>query len=164
MNEHFDTIAVDEMFCTAWFGRFRDDGTLVYGGARHEPPFLRRANGSTVPLATGGLPLGVAPRLTLFDMHVRLEPGDQFIVYGDGLSELIERGLPTRDTLKLLRPAFEQNVTELGPRDDVLAVRIGYGTLATNLRRQLRLMRCRATDISAKNRAKPRSPRGLSRR
>jgi sigma-B regulation protein RsbU (phosphoserine phosphatase) len=60
---------------------------MRYVNAGHNPPILRRADGSLEKLETGGLPLGIEAE-TLFETgSIQLEPGDALILYTDGVVE-----------------------------------------------------------------------------
>ena len=60
-------------------------GTLDYVNAGHNPPALRRANGEIVTLASGGLPLGIQADASFESGSVTLGPGDQLLIYTDGV-------------------------------------------------------------------------------
>jgi sigma-B regulation protein RsbU (phosphoserine phosphatase) len=60
---------------------------LEYVNAGHNPPILRRANGTLEKLEEGGLPLGIEPAATFDSGSVQLETGDALILYTDGVVE-----------------------------------------------------------------------------
>jgi PAS domain S-box-containing protein len=61
-------------------------GTLTYGNAGHVPPLLCRADGSVSRLTVGDPPLGTGHYGGRVE-EVRLDPGDLFALYTDGLVE-----------------------------------------------------------------------------
>lgn len=61
--------------------------TLTYSSAGHWPPVLLRRSGKSLSLKDGGPPLGLFPEHEYGDIIVRLEPGDQLVLYTDGLTE-----------------------------------------------------------------------------
>ncbi len=69
------------------------DSTLYYSYAGHPPVLARRSRGRWLPLALdtqsgkANLPLGVLPSVQYDQAHVRLQAGDRFLLYTDGLSE-----------------------------------------------------------------------------
>lgn len=65
----------------------RDQRTLEYVNAGHNPPILLRANGNVEYLERGGLLLGVMKYLTYERGHVELEPGDLLVLFTDGVTE-----------------------------------------------------------------------------
>jgi serine phosphatase RsbU (regulator of sigma subunit) len=63
-------------------------GTLRYANGGHNPPYLRRADGSVEALrGTGGLVLGAMPGVDFPEHTVQLHSGDRLILYTDGVTE-----------------------------------------------------------------------------
>jgi len=62
-------------------------GELAYVNAGHNPPALRRADGTVEWLTTGGLPLGVQSDLGYQSAVVGLRPGDRLVIFTDGVVE-----------------------------------------------------------------------------
>jgi sigma-B regulation protein RsbU (phosphoserine phosphatase) len=60
---------------------------LRYVDAGHGQVMLRRAAGGIEPLSGAGLPLGVLSTEHYVEGTITLEPGDQLVIYSDGLSE-----------------------------------------------------------------------------
>lgn len=60
---------------------------LTYINAGHNPPILRRANGTVEKLDVGGVPFGIVPFAGYQSACVRLEPGDWLAIYTDGVVE-----------------------------------------------------------------------------
>jgi phosphoserine phosphatase RsbU/P len=60
---------------------------MTYVNAGHNPPILRRANGSLEKLEAGGLPLGIEPTAAFDSAVIQLDPGDALILYTDGVVE-----------------------------------------------------------------------------
>jgi len=61
---------------------------MRYAGAGH-PPILqfRNATGRTAELVENGIVLGMFGEATYKDLEVRLEPGDRYVLYTDGILE-----------------------------------------------------------------------------
>lgn len=77
-------------FVTAFYGVFNPrTRTLQYTSAGHNPPRIKRcATGRLSSLEEGrGLPLGLFDGQTYSDAVVELVPGDQLILYTDGITE-----------------------------------------------------------------------------
>ncbi len=62
-------------------------GELEYVNAGHNPPFLRRADGSIEALDAGGVPLGIRADEPYAGVRMRLGPGDVLVCYTDGVVE-----------------------------------------------------------------------------
>jgi sigma-B regulation protein RsbU (phosphoserine phosphatase) len=63
-------------------------GVLTYTNGGHNPPYVRRANGSVEALGgTGGLVLGAMPDVEYPEHTVQLSPGDLLVLYTDGVTE-----------------------------------------------------------------------------
>jgi serine phosphatase RsbU (regulator of sigma subunit) len=63
-------------------------GVLRYANGGHNPPYLRRADGSVEALrGAGGLVLGAMPEVEFPDHAVQLRSGDRLVLYTDGVTE-----------------------------------------------------------------------------
>lgn len=62
---------------------------LTYSSAGHNPPRLKRCEDGTLALldAEGGVPLGIGPHEDYPDATHYLLPGDQLVLYTDGITE-----------------------------------------------------------------------------
>ena len=75
------------MFVTCFYGVLDPEtGRLVFANAGHNLPCVRTAEGTIEPRATG-LPLGLLPNIEYEPFEMRLQPGDEMLLYSDGLSE-----------------------------------------------------------------------------
>lgn len=89
LNRYACAHSLDGMrFTTAVIAEF-DPATrrLLYVNAGHNAPVLRRANGATERLESGGLPLGISPEANLPAAAVDLLPGDTLVLFTDGVVE-----------------------------------------------------------------------------
>ena len=79
------------MFVTVFYGVFDPHtGALTYANAGHEPPVLRRADGSTEALPfTGGVPLGIVDDMAFEERTSTLASGDFAFLYTDGVTEAL---------------------------------------------------------------------------
>ena len=66
-------------------------GQLRYANGGHNPPYLRRADGSIEALSgAGGLVLGAMTGMAYPEHAVRLAPGDRLVLYTDGVTEAFD--------------------------------------------------------------------------
>jgi sigma-B regulation protein RsbU (phosphoserine phosphatase) len=92
---------------------------LDYVNAGHNPPMLRRANGSIERLETGGIPFGIAPEAAYSSDAVQLAPGDRLLIFTDGLVEAVnEQGEEFSDArlLGLVSQSPEESAAALQAR------------------------------------------------
>jgi sigma-B regulation protein RsbU (phosphoserine phosphatase) len=83
-------MAENSAFVTAFYGIF-DPRTrsLTYASAGHNPPRIKRCADGTIDSldAVAGLPLGVFPEHRYDQTTLALVPGDQLVLYTDGITE-----------------------------------------------------------------------------
>ena len=97
-----------ERFCTVVAGTLRLDGDgaelrLATGG--HPPPILRRPGSPTAPVRVTGTLIGALDEVMIGELDVRLDPGDQLLLYTDGVTDVRQPDgtlLGERGLLKLL--------------------------------------------------------------
>jgi serine phosphatase RsbU (regulator of sigma subunit)/anti-sigma regulatory factor (Ser/Thr protein kinase) len=77
----------ENMFVTCLY-LLLDPGTgrILYANAGHNLPYLRAAHG-VVELRARGMPLGLMPGMNYEEKEASLHPGDQVVLYSDGLIE-----------------------------------------------------------------------------
>jgi serine phosphatase RsbU (regulator of sigma subunit) len=76
-----------EKYATVFYCLIHADGRLVYINAAHPPPLVLRADGDTVDLDASGMPVGMMEDAEFPAMEQRLAPGDNILIYSDGVSE-----------------------------------------------------------------------------
>jgi len=77
-----------EMYVTAVYGVLdTKNRVLTFSNAGHNPPILRRADGSIEYLSDGGVALGVLELSTYEERPLSLFSGDILILYTDGVTE-----------------------------------------------------------------------------
>ncbi len=92
-NRRLCEAQIDGRFATAFFGVYDpSESSLTFVVSGHNPPRLKRADGSVHALSAGAtLPLGIAADLYRPEqITVRLEPGDTVILYTDGITEAFD--------------------------------------------------------------------------
>ena len=79
------------MFVTVFYGVFNPEtGVLTYANAGHEPPVLRRLDGTTEALPfTGGVPLGIVEDMEFEERSCNLAPGEFAFLFTDGVTEAL---------------------------------------------------------------------------
>lgn len=82
-----------EMFVTAWVGVYdRATGEIAFVNAGHNPPLIRRADGSVEWVRNrGGLVLAAMNGIKYRSGRCRLGPGDSLFLYTDGVTEAMNR-------------------------------------------------------------------------
>jgi phosphoserine phosphatase RsbU/P len=127
-----------QRFTTAVLGEY-DPSTrkLSYVNAGHNSPIIRRADGRTERLESGGLPLGITTEATFLTAEVELHPGDLLVLFTDGVVEAFNsageefsdarlvnlvRNLPTvpaKESLQFLMASVETFVGQTRQSDDI---------------------------------------------
>ena len=92
LNEAMLRQLPEDRFCTAACARLEpEDGDPGIGvevsRAGHPPPLIARTDGAVEEMSCHGRALGVFPDAELTDVHVRLMPGETFVLYTDGVTE-----------------------------------------------------------------------------
>jgi phosphoserine phosphatase RsbU/P len=89
LNRYASAHSLDgRRFTTAVIAEYEPETrVLTYVNAGHNPPIVRRANGSTETMEIGGLPLGIQGESTYETGEVTFSPGDALIFYTDGVIE-----------------------------------------------------------------------------
>ena len=108
----------DRRFATCFYAVFDAEvGSITYGNAGHNPPFLMRAAGSDaiVSLPASGLMLGVFESSTYDQVQLPFEPGDTLIIYTDGIVEA-QNARSEEFGEERLRQALRDHI-ELPPRE-----------------------------------------------
>jgi serine phosphatase RsbU (regulator of sigma subunit) len=76
------------MFVTAFLAVLDSNKhTLQYANAGHNPPLVQRVSGVIERLANTGSALGVFDELQMSETTITLEPGDEVVMYTDGVTE-----------------------------------------------------------------------------
>ncbi len=98
-----------EMFVTAWIGIVNlSDGSVQCANAGHEYPLLMRAGGEYEMLMDKhSLPLAAMENAKMKEYELKLQPGDQLLVYTDGIPEAINEKEEAYGTDRLLKRANE---------------------------------------------------------
>jgi sigma-B regulation protein RsbU (phosphoserine phosphatase) len=92
INRHLTTLYTthSDTFVTAFYAVYNPaDRSLVYSSAGHNPPRLKRCSDGSLDLLDGdsGLPLGISVFESYPERRYQLVPGDQLVLYTDGVVE-----------------------------------------------------------------------------
>lgn len=127
-----------QRFTTAVLGEY-DPSTckLAYVNAGHNSPIIRRTDGSTERLESGGLPLGITAEAAFVTSQVELHSGDILVLFTDGVVEAFNsageefsdarwlslvRNLPAapaKESLQFLMMSVETFVGQTRQSDDI---------------------------------------------
>lgn len=90
VNRQVHASALADRYATLFYGVF-DGATrrLHYVNAGHNPPLVRRRDGSIDWLETGGAPVGMFADSAYGEGTVQLHPGDLLLAYTDGVTETL---------------------------------------------------------------------------
>jgi phosphoserine phosphatase RsbU/P len=100
-------------FTTAFLAELNPNtGDLAYLCAGHNPPILRRADGSIERLKSENMPLGIELTETYETGLTRLEPEDLLIIYTDGVTEAWDEDHAAFGDARLLSIAETTGATE----------------------------------------------------
>jgi serine phosphatase RsbU (regulator of sigma subunit) len=76
-----------EIYATMFYGVLDREGVFTYVNGGHTLPMVAHANGSVSSLGSSNFPLGFFPGIKFEVARVKLEVGDQLVVYSDGVTE-----------------------------------------------------------------------------
>jgi len=77
-------------YATLFYGVYDDaERTLSYVNAGHNPPLLLRAHRASARLPTTGTVIGLMPEAIYRKESVRLAPGETFVIFTDGVTEMV---------------------------------------------------------------------------
>jgi serine phosphatase RsbU (regulator of sigma subunit) len=93
-----------DLFVTVFYCMFdATTGRLSYANGGHNPPYIRRVDGSVETLGgTGGLVLGVMPGIDYPNHTVQLLAGDRLVLYTDGVTEAFSPAQEAYGTERLI--------------------------------------------------------------
>jgi len=86
MNQHLFARHIESRFATLVYGVLSPNGTLTYSNAGHNPPILV-AHAGIRRLHAGGPILGAFAGATFGEETLRLNGGDTFVMFTDGVTE-----------------------------------------------------------------------------
>jgi hypothetical protein len=117
-------------FATAILLRVNSDSTLTLSNAGHLPPFL---NGQEYPIEPS-LPLGMLPATSYSETTLPIQPGDELLLYTDGLVEAQDEnkqiyGFDRLRVLMALRPTAQeaaQRAVDFGQQDDITVLTLTH--------------------------------------
>jgi len=88
VNQQFHEASFEESYATLFYATFDPETRiLIYVNAGHNPPLVRRADGSIQWLQIGGAPVGLFQAWSYEEGSVQLNRGDVLVAYTDGIVE-----------------------------------------------------------------------------
>ena len=88
LNRHVCANSPSGRFLTLFYGELdAATGKLTYVNAGHNPPLLRRADGTVDELEPTAMMLGVSADAPVEARQVEMRPADRLLLFSDGLSE-----------------------------------------------------------------------------
>jgi len=77
-----------DMYATLFYGVLCPTGRFSFVSAGHPPSLIVRAgSGSVEPLDNANFPMGLFPGAPFTSESIKLEPGDNLVIYSDGITE-----------------------------------------------------------------------------
>ena len=108
-------------FMSAFYGLLNPEtGEMEFVCAGHPYPLLRRAGGQTEELGSGGYPLGLRDPLPMSRGTVTVEPGDQLLLYTDGLPEALDAQGKTAFGYERIQAALQLGGSPQQVHDNIL--------------------------------------------
>ena len=87
VNEFICARTLPEMYATVFYGVVGRDGKFIFVNAGHNSPFVLRANGTVDYLESSNFPCGLFAGATYKVESTQLNPGDQVLIFSDGVPE-----------------------------------------------------------------------------
>jgi serine phosphatase RsbU (regulator of sigma subunit) len=119
VNKAFGEMSIDSRFVTFWLGVLDPKAhTLTVANAGHMPTMIRRKQGDVVEVGDeqSGVPIGVLDDPEYEQFAVKLAPGEQVMMYTDGISEAMdpegEQYSPDRQRLKKVFGGAHKSIAE----------------------------------------------------
>jgi sigma-B regulation protein RsbU (phosphoserine phosphatase) len=107
--------SVASMFVTVFYGILNVKiGELQYSNAGHNPPYIVQSDGSIkVTELTGGLPLGILDGVSYQSTIIKLQKGETFFLYTDGVTEAMDVNENLYSEEKLMELIKNKNSTPI---------------------------------------------------
>lgn len=134
-----------EMYATVFYGVLDPSGRFDFVNAAHPAPLVLHPGGTSTPLGSSNFPIGMFPEATFTRQSTQLEPGDELVIFSDGVTEaqntnhdffgdarLTEAlkgstGLPPQERCTRLVEAVETFAGLAPQADDITAVLVRFG-------------------------------------
>lgn len=114
VNDVLSADAPSRMFVSCIFGVYdRNDGTVTYANAGHNPPVLHRADQTASMLRDArGPALCLIPSATYRNTVIQLDDEDVFLLYTDGVTEAVAASGERFEDERLIRAAGRSDDTQ----------------------------------------------------
>jgi serine phosphatase RsbU (regulator of sigma subunit) len=111
LNSVISDASTDETYITFFIALLNSkNGELQTLNAGHNPIYMQKNDGTCIELKTGGIPFGMLDvPFPYQEENVTLEPGEQLLLYTDGITEAMDKNFQEYDQIKSLKKFLENN-------------------------------------------------------
>ena len=106
-----------EMYATLLYGVLDPSGRFRFVNAGHAPPLYIRANGLVETLDSPNFPLGLFDHAHYEAINLALSPGEQVVIFSDGLTEAQNEALELFGEARLIEIARNSAANGLQPEE-----------------------------------------------
>ena len=87
VNDYLCERTPSEMYATLFYGVLDPAGRFDFVNAAHPAPLVLRASGEVTLLGSSNFPIGMFPDIRFTMQTAQLQPGDQVVIFSDGVTE-----------------------------------------------------------------------------
>ncbi len=106
-----------EMYATLLYGVLDPSGNFRFVNAGHAPPLYLRPDGSVKTLDSPNFPLGMFANVQYQSANLALSPGEQVVIFSDGITEAQNEALELFGEVRLIEVARSSAAEGLQPEE-----------------------------------------------